>query len=208
MMISPDSYVEIELKGMTPDEVLKKIRSLQSEMSHLKDINEFRPCDKICPSPQVEIDVMRDYAAAAIKYYNSLGGEYKPTELEKKAAVFDSNMEYISSITVTYGGFFGGSETRTLTRDGDTITVERIFSKQAESENTLYEGINWKDLIEELTYIHMGEWKSKYENPDVLDGTQWSVDIKYENGTQPKNFRGSNRYPYNFDRFLEIMEME
>ena len=208
MMISPDSYVENELKGKTPDEVLNKIRSLQSEMSHLKNVNEYRPCDMICPSPQVQIDVMRDYVAAAIKYYNSLGGEYKPSELEKKAAVFDSNMKYISSITVTYGGFFGGSETRTLTRDGDKIAVERISSKQAESDNPLYEGMNWKDLIEELTYIHMGEWKSKYENPDVFDGTQWSVDIKYENGTQPKHFRGSNRYPYNFDRFLEIMEME
>ena len=41
---------------------------------------------------------MRDYVAAAIKYYNSLGGEYKPSELEKKAAVFDSNMKYISSM--------------------------------------------------------------------------------------------------------------
>ena len=54
----------------------------------------------------------------------------------------------------------------------------------------------------------IGEWKSKYDNSDVLDGTQWSVDIKYDNGTPAKHFWGSNKYPYNFDRFLEIMEME
>ena len=208
MMISPDGYVESELKGKTPDQVLRKIRGLQREMSYIKNINENGTCDIICPSPQVQIDVMRDYVAAATEYYISLGGEYKPSMLEKKASVFDSNMEHISSITVTYGGFFGGSERRTLTRDGAKIAVERMSCRQKEPKDPPYEGLNWKDLMEELSYIHMGEWKSKYDNPDVLDGTQWSVDIKYDNGTPSKHFWGSNKYPYNFDRFLEIMEME
>lgn len=83
MMISPDSYVERELKGKTPDEVLEKIRSLQSEISYLKRINENpKTCDIICPSPQVQIHVMRNYVTAAIEYYNSIGGEYKPSELD------------------------------------------------------------------------------------------------------------------------------
>ena len=96
MMISPDGYVESELKGKTPDQVLRKIRGLQREMSYIKNINENGTCDIIGPSPQVQIDVMRDYVAAATGYYISLGGEYKPSMLEKRAAVFDSNMEHIS----------------------------------------------------------------------------------------------------------------
>lgn len=60
MMISPEGYVESELKGKTPDKVLKKIRGLQREMSYIKNINENGTCDIICPSPQVQIDVMRD----------------------------------------------------------------------------------------------------------------------------------------------------
>lgn len=208
MMISPEGYVESELKGKTPDKVLKKIRGLQREVSYIKNINENGTCDIICPSPQVQIDVMRDYVAAATEYYISLGGEYKPSVLEKKAATFDSNMEHIYSITVTYGGFFGGSERRTLSREDDKIAVERMSSRQKEPKDPLYEGMNWRDLMEELSYIHMGEWKSKYDNSDVLDGTQWSVDIKYDNGTPAKHFWGSNKYPYNFDRFLEIMEMK
>ena len=40
MMISPDGYVESELKGKTPDQVLRKIRGLQREMSYIKNINE------------------------------------------------------------------------------------------------------------------------------------------------------------------------
>lgn len=62
--------------------------------------------------------------------------------------------------------------------------------------------------MEELSNVHMGEWKSKYDNPNVLDGIQWSVDIKFDNGIKAKHYWGSNKFPYNFDRFLEIMEME
>ncbi len=58
------------------------------------------------------------------------------------------------------------------------------------------------------TRIHMGEWRTKYDNRDTMDGVQWSVDIEYENDMKPTHYWGSNKFPYNFDRFLEIMEME
>lgn len=208
MMICPESYVENELQGKTADKVLKKIRGLQREISYIKNINENGACDIICPSPQVQVDVLRDYVEAAKKYYVSLGGEYEPSVLEKKAAVFDSNIEHISSIVVTYGGYFDGAERRTLTRDGDRIIVERLSSRKEEPKSPFYEGMGWKDLMEELSNVHMGEWKSKYDNPNVLDGIQWSVDIKFDNGIKAKHYWGSNKFPYNFDRFLEIMEME
>ncbi|MCR5753975.1 MAG: hypothetical protein K6G30_04050 [Acetatifactor sp.] len=54
----------------------------------------------------------------------------------------------------------------------------------------------------------MGEWRTKYDNRDTMDGVQWSVDIEYENDMKPTHYWGSNKFPYNFDRFLEIMEME
>lgn len=212
MMISPDGYVEFELKGKTPEKVLSKIRGLHREMAKLKNQAETQ-LDfvdlVVSPSPQVRIDVMRDYLVAAEEYYKSIGGKYEPSKLEQKAAAFDSNIDHICSIKVEYGGFFGGAEERTLTRDGDKIVVERFFYNGAlEDEKKLYEGMEWHDLIDELTYIHMGEWRSKYVDPNVLDGTQWSVDITYDNGTRPKHFYGSNKFPYNFDRFLEFMEME
>ncbi|MBE5848512.1 MAG: hypothetical protein E7300_12685 [Lachnospiraceae bacterium] len=206
MMISPDSYVESELKGKTLDEVLEMIRSLQQEMADIKSSKENGACDAICPSMQVRVDVLREYVAAAEAYYTSLGGEYVPSMLEEKAAVFDSNMKHITSITITYGGFFEGHERRTLMRDGNKIVVERLSNRAEAPDAPLYEFMSWDDLLEALSYIHMGEWDSRYEN-HVLDGIQWSVDIKYDHEEPAKHFSGSNRYPYNFDRFLETMEM-
>ncbi len=92
---------------------------------------------------------MRDYVAAAKEYLISLGGEYKPSVLEKKAAIFNSNMEYILSITVQYGGSFGGSERKTLIRDGDRILVERMSSKTKEQDGPLCEERSY-----EFTFLH------------------------------------------------------
>ena len=210
MMISPESYVEMELVGKPADKILSKIRGLKQEISKIRNQAEdpYNQTDIICPSPQVRIDVMRDYLAEAKKYYASIGGEYIPSASEKRAEAFDSNMEHISVITISYGGYFGGAETRTLTREGEKIIVEREFYNGAfDDGRALYEDMKWEDLLENLSYVHMGEWKTKYDDPDTLDGTQWSVDIKYDNGITPKHYWGSNRFPYNFERFLELMEM-
>ena len=62
-------------------------------------------------------------------------------------------------------------------------------------------------FLRELSDIHMGEWKKEYVNKDVLDGTQWSVDIRYNNG-EKRHFSGSNMFPYNFNDFLALMRVE
>ena len=210
MMISPESYVEMELAGKPADKVLSKIRGLKREIAKLKNQAEdpYNHIKHICPSPQVQIDVMRDYLKEAKKYYASIGGEYVPSASEKRAEAFNSGLEHITVITIVYGGYCDGSETRTLSRDGDKIVVEREFYNGARDDGrVLYEDMKWKDLLENLSSVHMGEWKSKYDDPDTTDGTQWSVDIRYDNGIPAKHYWGSNKFPYNFERFLELMEM-
>ncbi len=69
-------------------------------------------------------------------------------------------------------------------------------------------GLTWQDIIEEMANIYMGEWKSSYVAYNVLDGTQWSVELEYDNGVRMKRLYGSNKYPYNFEKFLDVMEME
>lgn len=68
--------------------------------------------------------------------------------------------------------------------------------------------MKWEDLIADLSCIHLGEWKTRYDDPDVCDGVQWSVEIIFDNGFSKKHLWGSNKFPYNFDRFLEVMQME
>ena len=213
MMICPASYVELELKGESPEVICAKIRGLQREMAHLKNQEEtYKEFEDVIvsPSAQVRIDVMRDYIKEARAYLVELGHDYPLSKVELRGKAFDENMQFIESITVEYGGYFGGYETRKITHDGDKIVVDKqcSFIDPLENEKTLYEGMSWSGLLEDLSVIHMGEWKSKYEDLSVLDGTQWSVDIEYSNGIKKKHYWGSNKFPYNFNRFMEIMEME
>jgi hypothetical protein len=56
-------------------------------------------------------------------------------------------------------------------------------------------------FIEEIKKIGVLKWKKLYTNPDILDGTSWSVSIKY-NGERFKS-TGSNAYPEGFDEFTK-----
>lgn len=213
MMSCPASYVELELKGKSPEAICAKIRGMQREMSHLKNQEEtYKEFEDVIvsPSPQVRIDMMRDYINEARAYLAELGQDYPLSKTELRGRAFDENMKFIESIAVEYGGFFGGFETRKITHDGDKIVVAEklFFNGILDDDKPLYEGMSWSGLLEDLSVIHMGEWKTKYEDLSILDGTQWSVDIEYSNGIKKKHYWGSNKFPYNFGRFMEIMEME
>ncbi len=39
----------------------------------------------------------------------------------------------------------------------------------------------------------------------VLDGIQWSIDIKYEGDYKTVHIDGSNAFPYNFDDLPEFL---
>ena len=41
----------------------------------------------------------------------------------------------------------------------------------------------------------------------VMDGIDWSVKFIYADGKK-RNFSGSNRFPYNFNKFLDLMQIE
>ena len=41
-----------------------------------------------------------------------------------------------------------------------------------------------------------------------MDGTQWELDIYYNNGRKAVKISGSNAYPYNFEDLKEFLEVE
>ena len=116
--------------------------------------------------------------------------------------------EFIKTIIVSYGGFFSGAEKRTLTHEGEKILVEREFYNGAfDDGKILYNGKTWSMLLDELDKLHIDEWDEAYDDPDVMDGTQWSLDIKLSDKTEVLHYWGSNKYPENFDVFMKVMEM-
>lgn len=51
----------------------------------------------------------------------------------------------------------------------------------------------WETFWQSLEDLDVWKWAKRYDNPLVLDGTQWSVHI--EHGQRKVNAFGSNAYP-------------
>jgi hypothetical protein len=60
---------------------------------------------------------------------------------------------------------------------------------------------HWEIFWKEIDSYHVWDWEENYDNPDILDGTQWKLWLK--NNGKFKKSRGSNRYPKLFNSFLK-----
>ena len=210
MMISPETYYEMNLQGKSPKEIMEKIRSLKIKIGQLKRSieNTDDMVLEVFPSRLTRLKCDRDYLERAIRAYEEAGGEYVRSKAEQKDHDFNEALDSMSKLVFTIGGFFCGHETRTFTvSDGQVLVdVEKtMISMDKEEEHGPYRK---EDFISGIKALHIGEWKRTYNDPLVMDGTQWELDIYYNNGRRPTKISGSNAYPYNFDDLKEFLEVE
>ena len=61
----------------------------------------------------------------------------------------------------------------------------------------------WINFKKKLDIIEVWAWDARYDNPNVLDGTQWELEIDY--GSKKISASGSNSYPgaNNVDMLLD-----
>ena len=209
MMISPETYYEMNLKGKSQEEIMKKIRSLKIKIGQLKRSIENAD-DIVCevfPGRQTRLKCYRDYLERAIQAYEEAGGEYVRSKAEQKDHDFNEALDSMSKLVFTIGGFFCGHETRTFTvSDGQVLVdVEKTMISMDKEE---YGPYRKEDFISGIKALHIGEWKRTYNDPLVMDGTQWELDIYYNNGRKAVKISGSNAYPYNFEDLKEFLEVE
>ena len=62
-----------------------------------------------------------------------------------------------------------------------------------------------------MNAVDIGEWLSEYSTERfgyvVFDGTQWDLEIEYNNHQKPITIYGSNAYPYNFESLLKLLRI-
>ena len=209
MMISPETYYEMNLKGKSQEEIMKKIRSLKIKIGQLKRSieNTDDMVLEVFPSKQTRLKCDWDYLERAIQAYEEAGGEYVRSKAEQKDHDFNEALDSMSKLVFTIGGFFCGHETRTFTvSDGQVLVdVEKTMISMDKEE---YGPYRKEDFISGIKALHIGEWKRTYNDPLVMDGTQWELDIYYNNGRKAVKISGSNAYPYNFEDLKEFLEVE
>ena len=214
MMIYPDTFYEMRLKGKTPEQITTVIRGIKREIGRLKNIMEHPDYKNrelaVQPSEDVQIAMNREYLEKAKQALLEAGVTYVPSVAEQKAIDFNNNIFYISKVIFSIGGFFGGYKTKTYTVVGEKVRVETEHAFKPDVVNV--EELDKKAFFEELKGLNLGEWRKVYDTyrfgVAVMDGTQWELEIYFSNGRRAANFHGSNAYPYNFDQLLELFEPE
>ena len=117
---------------------------------------------------------------------------------------------YCDTLTCVAGGiaeaFYGVlEEIAAEGRKRLTADMLGVLNRFKPSNLPVYEPFTREEFVRGIADLHIGEWKERYENLYVLDGTQWGISIEYEDGKEPFEISGSNAYPYNFVDLIDFL---
>ena len=113
-------------------------------------------------------------------------------------------MLFMQTFKASVGGFFGpnycveadikqGKVNYSCTEGGEGVASEKTITDE-----------DWKKLITGLKRCDFEYWLDDYNDPGILDGTQWSVEVTFEGGAELRK-RGSNSYPGRWKQFCRLM---
>ncbi len=117
-------------------------------------------------------------------------------------------MDNVISISFSVGGFFDGHTITTInkTPDGAVVEIMRGPNYGGQSDHRQISIKEWQDILDKLYRdLHIQEWKRKYVDPKILDGTQWDLTITLANGRK-KEYYGSNAYPPNWGEVEKLFD--
>lgn len=115
----------------------------------------------------------------------------------------DAAYRKIKRIKASVGGYLGGYYHVDI--DLTTGKVSWIYLDKGK-ENTIHKAISstvLKRFIDELKSVNLLNWKSKYVETGVCDGTHWRVEI-IRNGRNIRKY-GDNKFPEKWDIFCSII---
>jgi hypothetical protein len=108
--------------------------------------------------------------------------------------------QQIKGIKAFVGGYFGGSYLVIIDLKG--LNINWVHWEEGKEIETYQKKIRVKTaerFIDQLKSVNLLDWKRRYENPGVLDGTGWQVEILREGRNLVKS--GDNAFPDKWDAF-------
>jgi hypothetical protein len=95
--------------------------------------------------------------------------------------------------TASIGGFLGSSYKVEL-RDGTLAYTSSGPGRTNLKQKTITPtATQWREFQRALDDLKVWEWRKEYPNRGIMDGTQWSLDIAFED--RPLQTHGDNCYP-------------
>ena len=97
-----------------------------------------------------------------------------------------------TELSARVGGFFGSTYAITIERD--ELWCSEMRGSQPFKKHLAHPSREqWSRFRAMLDALNAGSWQKSYLNPGVMDGTQWSVRIRYPDLVIDS--AGSNSYP-------------
>ena len=114
----------------------------------------------------------------------------------------NSDYDDIEEIKVFIGGYMPDNYNIYINFDSGNVIWSDDFIQENKRELILNKGqITY--IKNELKEANVLSWKKDYIDKYILDGLQWSLDIKTNN--KEKRIYGSNKYPKEWDRFYKLI---
>ena len=214
MMESPEFYYEERLKGKSQEMILTHIRGLKQEIGRLKKILEhpeypFRE-DVICPGEDVQLACTLEYLEVAKRALAETGKPYIPSKMEEKVIAFNERLQYLQEVSFCIGGFSSPGYIKTVKIVNEDL---HLGSKRLPTQDEIQEVVA-EDFAEafigNVRSLNLGSWRRNYDTHRygiaVLDGTQWELNLSFNDGRRGVIFRGDNAYPYNFRKMEEVFD--
>ncbi|WGG45407.1 hypothetical protein [Rossellomorea sp. DA94] len=119
-----------------------------------------------------------------------------------KEEAIQTEYSKISRLKASVGGFFGSSYTIDIQLDDLQLLWEVTGDVEERKEKSLRRKTA-DNLKAELRMLDLLNWKAKYVEPGVLDGTHWRVEIQL--GDRKVVKQGDNRFPKEWTEFCRVM---
>ena len=199
------------LEKYSKEQLLTYIRGAKRKMGILRKKMEH-PCypfirEERNPSDYALYESERDFLQMAIKRYVELGGEYIKNNKETKDEKFNLELEDIIKITFKQEVNSERKFKITIDLNSEEARIKKVIGSSRRERNSKSDK---KSIIEELRYLHLGEWRKEYtaEAYKVIipNEEKWGLEIEFKDKRRI-NFSGTNAYPYNYEQLIVLFKV-
>lgn len=134
------------------------------------------------------------------------GPEYYCKDCENewnKGQTVDVAYNKIKVLKASVGGYFEGYYNAKINLSTLKVSWSHWVGGEEESFKKTLHPTTANIFIENLKLISLLDWKAKYIEPGVLDGTHWSVEVIRDGRNINKH--GDNKFPVEWDAFCKLI---